>query len=313
MHALGFKCITLPSEEWPTINSEIDLFRNEPFVLITTSHFLRDRVNLRDIYPDIRIGLSPLQIISSCNPICSIFYPHDPAMPMVLMEPSMLNCFDLVLWPTSWFGYHPKPRNIIDVGWIGDFNADCATDARLRRYLDNGSTNELKCWFFSDFVHHHKTFGLERTFKKVLPILQQGVAIKFPAWSGSDEYESYFSDQGVDVIPSQLNTIKCIRKCSVVISNSLSGITFEAILSGVPVINLLEPWNSEGTQRSLSAGIAGCTVSSYEDFPKAMANPPRRPSCRLLPFNFEVAIQGILEMTHSRSQGRNAVFPAPPR
>lgn len=262
--AQGANCIALP-QSGRDAASELELISSTPYVLITSCHFARDSLTMRDVYPEVAIGCSPLEMIGLSKPLLSIFYPHDPATLLVLNEPQLLGAFDLVLWPTDSFGYQPVPGDIEHVGWIG-------------KHLGAGDFAAAeRVFFFSDFVHHHRTFGMDGTYEKLKPVLDCGVWIKFPLWPGHAEYETFFADRGAQVLEAHYSTYAIAQQAELVISNGLSGISIEANWAGTPVVNLIEPWIPERRQREMLLGLDGCVVCSYADAPAHILQPPAAP------------------------------------
>lgn len=282
--SLGFDTLALPD---PNLSktAEAELLATREFILLTSSHFARDAQTLKVMYPEITAGLAPVEIISRFAPLASIYYPHDLATPLVTIETQLINLFDLVLWPTQHFGYHPRPKQIETVGWIGYPDEPTPSPSPLG-----------PVFLFSDFCTHREKFGLEGTLNKLAPVLRQGVAIKFPFWPGHQEFEKRFSDAGFDVIPAQESTGRTMLQTSVVVSNSISSISVEASYMGRPVINLREPYLPRGLQDEFIAGLAGCQIVNYEEFASACANPPKAPPLRVKPFSNEAATAAILKV-----------------
>ncbi len=298
LEAQGLECLAWPD---PSLSpaEEVAFLRARPFVLLTSAHFLRDQEILARISPGVRIGASPVELIRECRPVASIFYPHDLGTPLVLVEPQVLpSAFDLVLWPTPHYGYSPPPPRFENVGWIG-FHKGSEAD---REAAAGGRT-----WLFSDFEHHRKTLGVERTFAKLEPILRRDVAIKFPLWPGHREWEEHFAAQGVRVIPAERNSFGVMLGSSLVLSNGVSGVTFEAVYAGVPVLNLAESYLRPGLQREFLGALRGCRIVSYEDAPDALSKPPPAPPRQIEPFDFDRALRAIREVCEARLQRARAL------
>lgn len=267
--AQGHEVLFLPDEKLDR-REELQTLLHAPYILLTSAHFGRDTRILHDFYPDIRIGNEFLDLLHHCPPILSVFYPHDLSTPLVINEPLLLDAFDLVLWPTPFFGYQPRPRKLVEVGWIGF--RDLPRPASARQYDS--------VLLFSDICHHMRCLGMAATHAKLMPILETGTAIKFPRWPGHEAIEEYFSSRGAHVIAATTPAGSLIQDSRLIVSNSVSSISVEAAYMGTPVINLLEKYLSPGLQENLLAGLPGCVLSSYADFPIHLANPPKAvPPC----------------------------------
>ncbi|MDY0073353.1 MAG: hypothetical protein RBR77_11975 [Thauera sp.] len=260
----GYEVLCLPDKSLDRMAELLELLRF-PYILLTSAHFGRDARILHDFYPDIRIGNEFLDLLHHCPPILSVFYPHDLATPSVINEPLLLSSFDLVLWPTPFFGYQPRPHKLMEVGWVGF--SDPFLPPEDRQYDS--------VLLFSDICRHTQQFGIAGTYAKLLPILETGTAIKFPEWPGHIALEEYFTDRGAHVIAASTSAGKLIQNSRLIVSNSVSSISVEAAYMGTPVINLLEDYLAPGFQKRFLSGLPGCVLSSYADFPKYFTHPPK--------------------------------------
>jgi len=285
----GHEVFSLPCKKFGRWE-ELEILLRAPYILLTSAHFGRDTRILRDFYPDIHIENEFLDLLHHCPPILSVFYPHDLATPLVINEPLLLHAFDLVLWPTPFFGYQPRPKRLIEVGWIGF--REPLRPMHARRYDS--------VLLFSDVSHHMSQFGVESTHRKLFPILETGTAIKFPKWPGHEAFEEYFAQHGAHVIPADTPAGSLIQDSRLIISNSLSSISVEAAYMGTPVINLLEDYLPEGLQERFLAGLPGCVLSSYSDFPFNHANPPLPPTPQVKPFDAAQVLKVILTEAEPR-------------
>lgn len=279
----GHDVLTLPHSELPR-EAELERLTREPFILLTSSHFTRGKQILHEYYPDIAIQNEFLELLHHCRPLLSVFYPHDLSTPLVVNEAVQLGSFDLVLWPTRFFGYQPYPRKLVTTGWIG-FSSD---------YRPPAFRSHNSVFLFSDICMHRSSLGVAGTFDKLAPILECGTAIKFPYWPGHEEFESYFSERGAMVIPAETKAGDLILDSRVIVSNSVSSISVEASLMGTPVINLIEDYLPKGTQREFISGMRGCVLSRYADIARHLANPPSPPPVRVNRFDSAQVLEVIL-------------------
>lgn len=280
----GHEVVVLP-EAGLDKRAELERLASRPFILLTSAHFTRDERILGDFYPDIHIDNAFLELLYHCPPLLSAFYPHDLSTPLVINEPAQLSGFDLVLWPTRYFGYQPRPHRLLTVGWIGYRNE--YRPAEDRRYDS--------ALLFSDICAHKGRLGVAGTYDKLAPILACGTAIKFPDWPGHDEFEEYFSAQGAVVIPAETAAGDVILDSRLIVSNSISSISVEASLMGTPVINLIEDYLPSGMQREFLSGLPGCILSSYGDFPEHLAAPPCAATPQVERFDPEHTLNLILD------------------
>lgn len=281
VEAAGHEVIRLPD---PDKRRELSSLLGRPFVLLTSAHFTRDGSVLADYYPDIRIGCDLLEIIEHCKPRLSVFYPHDLGTPLVVNEPALLSAFDLVLWPTPFFGYGRRPEHFETVGWTGfTGHYKKAEERQFNAVL-----------LFSDICWHQQNLGIEGTYRKLAPILSCGTPIKFPKWPGVESFESYFSARGATVIPAETPAGELIADARLILSNSLSSISVEAAYMGTPCINLLEDYLPPGAQHDFLAGLPGCVLSRYADAPRRMTTAPAPHRPCVAPFDPHRALECIL-------------------
>jgi GT2 family glycosyltransferase len=301
---LGYSTIKLPKFGLSS-TAEIELLRGNNIILVTSAHFTRDKQILAELYPEIQISNSFLELIAATNPLVTAFYPHDLATPLVLNEPDALSCFDIVLWPTPRFGYTPKPKNLVTVGWTG---------LPETPRTEIGYSWPKKVWFFSDFVAHRDGLGVKATLNKLSPILKLGISIKFPLWPGHEEYETAFRSAGFDVIPAHYSTGQAILHCDLVISNGISSISIESSYMGKPVINLFEDYMQPGLVDNFLQGLAGCRIVRYQDFASALESPPPPPLQRIHPFSHQQALDALLKGAQKAQGKRFLSYPfAPPK
>lgn len=274
LQAQGHEVLMLPDARYDR-QAELEALCAAPYILLTSAHFGRDTRILHDYYPTIRIGNEFLDLLHHCPPLLSVFYPHDLATPLVINEPLLLDAFDLVLWPMSFFGYQPRPRKLVEVGWIG----------YQGRQKPPGERRYDSVLLFSDVTHHKQQYGIAGTCDKLSDVLTHVRAVKLPYWPGHDEYEAHFRSRGVHVIPAQTPAAEVITDSRLIVSNGLSGISVEAAYLGVPVINLLEAYLPPGLQTQFLAGLPGCVQCRYEDFADHFTAPPQAAAPCLRPFD----------------------------
>lgn len=283
LQAQGFEVLMLPDERFDRL-AELEALTAAPYILLTTAHFGRDTRLMHDFYPAIRIGNEFLDLLHHCPPLLSVYYPHDLATPLVINEPLLLDAFDLVLWPTPFFGYQPRPRKLVEAGWIG-------SSAHLKPASERQYDSVL---LFSDVVHHKQQFGIAGTCDKLAGVLAHISAVKFPFWPGHEEYEAHFRSRGIQVIPAETSAAEVIQDSRLIVSNSVSSISVEAAYLGVPVINLLEPYLPPGLQTQLFGTLPGCVQCRYEDFATHVSAPPQAAAPCVKPFDPQHVLDRIL-------------------
>jgi len=298
---LGPLALHLQSKEYKVIHTdgkEPISFENIPGVkrvLLTSNHYTRTKYFLKRHYPSIEVNEDFSDLIDKIKPDLTVYYPHDFADPFVLNELDSISTFDLVLWPSEHLG---KPRThipIIDVGWINHRKSESPIKLHNKRKA---------CWFVSSYVYDLGRLKKDKYLDKLSKVGQLGVAIKLPVWKNHQEIENELKQRGVEVIDAYENTFATMQACDIVISNSLSGITFEADLLGKTGINLVEDFNQRGAQSAysthyaLTQSLSDCRCVNYSEI-EAVLNQLEQTTTResRLPlFDFDLALSSMVSM-----------------
>ncbi len=277
----GYDCFELDANRTPITKALIERFRSRDLVLITSAHFALDNRSFNEIYDTGKFYLSPLELISVLTPNTSVFVPHDLATPLVDIEPLLMDQFDLYLAPTSAHRYDVGRCNCHVTGWI-----------RYTREFPRDSYNTLNAlWLFSDFGYHQHRFGVKKTFRKMEPVVRQGVAVKFPAWTGTRQYEDYFASKGVEIFPSETDTMELIHKHRVIVTNSESSVVAESYYYGKPTVNIIEKYKGN-KQRVLFNKLKQLTfIEDTAQFDIAAIDTGHSSTRELKPFDFAEAIK----------------------
>ncbi|HLC94584.1 MAG TPA: hypothetical protein VJH96_03380 [Patescibacteria group bacterium] len=263
----------------------IQNLRGKQVVFVTSAHFLLNKKNFTEFYPNNNIFYGVLEIIQLIKPIKSVYIPHDLTQPVIDKEIEYLNQFDLFLTPTESFNsVFAEYCRTEEVGWI-------KLSEHMRKIQFNNSKTAI--WLLSDYVLYLK-MGKEASFKKLQPVLDQGVSIKFPFWMESESFTQYFKNKGVVVYSPQANSIELIMKHQIIITNGLSSINAESYLMGKTTINIEEGSHYGDSKTYLTELLPD--IMFYEkisDF-KLADIPILKKSCMLKPFNMKKTIELIM-------------------
>ena len=242
----GISCIELDASVTPITRQFIDELATYNIVLITSAHITLDQRSFYDIYMLDQLYLSPLELMALLKPIRSVYIPHDLSCPLVEDEEDYLQLFDYFLSPLPVDKLSFRGSNIEPCGWI----------KWMQSFDDSLENSKNAIWFFSDIGYHHMKYGVHGTYNKIRPLLEQGVAIKFPQWPGIDAYEEYFRTQGIEVVPSTENTLSLIHEYRCIITNSESSVVAEAYYYGKLTLNVLEQYKGN-IQQQMFKGLEG--------------------------------------------------------
>lgn len=224
-----YNCVEIDALSIKNSKVMVDKLRGQSVVFVTSAHFLLDKRNFTDFYPNKNQFYSVIEIISLLEPIKSIYVPHDLTQPLIAHEIEYLNQFDLFLSPcepytTAYSSICPT----VEVGWI-----------KYPNKTENIKASNKAIWFLSDFIIHIK-MGKEKSYKSNVPLLNQGVSIKFPVWENSLEFTDYYRKQGVDVYNPEIASINLIKCHDIIFTNGLSSLVAESYLSGKTTVNIME-------------------------------------------------------------------------
>lgn len=281
-----YSCLEVDALKRANSKIMIDQLKKKKVIFITSAHFLLDQKNFSDFYPNKNQFYGVLEIIKLLQPIRSIYIPHDLTQPLIDKEIDFLNQFDFFLTPNDLFTsiYSPYCQTE-NVGWI-------KYGENTRKTHFNNSNRAI--WLLSDYVLYLK-LGKETSCKRLRPVLDQGVSIKFPLWMGCESFTRYFKNQGVTVYPPSSNSIDLIMAHQLIITNGLSSINAESYFLGKPTVNIKEgSYYGDKTGYLLELLPDLLFVDKITDFKLANLATKKRP-ITLAKFNLDKAIQLIVD------------------
>ena len=209
--------------------------KGRKIVFLTSWHLFFDKNNFNDFYKGNRSidVLSPLEIMDYVKPIKSIYYPHDLTIFLHEQEWSWLDLFDAAMVPYKNNDYYLMKRytQVYDVGWIKKTSStkkiECISD-------------KLRIVHFPSNLAYLMSFSPAQYYEQWKPLFDAGVKVKFPLWSGFDEYINILEDNDVGIIDSSKTVFDVINECDIITTTGGSSVLYEAGLSGCPVISVLD-------------------------------------------------------------------------
>jgi hypothetical protein len=246
-------CRFLSNEGWGILEFDFATFTGDPYrelnnyqgnniVYITSAHINITRRSsyvsapfLLKSYPNY---LSPLEIMSILKPSVSIYIPHDLLSPFgetSINDFNYLSLFDFVLSPYPALPLQltvGEKTKVIESGWI-KFASPASTFFKK---------NKINIAILPSFIESLiSKFGAHGTAEYFLPLLNEGVRIKFPHWKDvhlvEDVLGKFFP---ACLIKSTTNSTELIQWADIVIANGASSIHAEANYLGKPSICLLD-------------------------------------------------------------------------
>ena len=279
MEKCGDRCIEIEMLDCgTTINSLRDL--SSDVVFVTSGHLLYDWHNF-SFYRTERDIVSPLHVMSTLEPVASIYYPHDYKDPIKEEEGSYLALFDLVLWP--YVTDLPEAASALAVvGWI-----KCVADTLdVARLPANPSGRVL----FPGALQHYLNEEPDKLYADFRELFETGVAVKLARWHDTERLEDSLRKRGVLVYPSTSNSIEVMDANQIILTQALSSVAMEACHLGKSVIYLQD---ARFDYRDPRAEFKNAGALVYADTPATAAYLMDRPlpanSRTMMAFEFDRA------------------------
>lgn len=291
MQKLGYSCVELDLFFNNNALQIIKSLKNSHVVFINSAHLFYDKENFNAGYQYYSDNvISPLEVLDFLKPIKSIHVPHDLFELFHKQEIAWLDLFDMIFIPFDMPHYSFLGNTMIDVGWI----------KRDKKIYSQSYDNSVAIGFaFSDFEYHRR-LGLEKTLEIWKDILLKNVTIKFPLWNEVEQYEEYFSMNGVSVFPCNANISDFIDKHHIILANGLSSVNAEAAYAGRLVINVV-PSNFDSIYiKNRFKNLPNIQVMSINEciqyIDDIQKNSNKLPNLKsvIKPFDFELAIKNIV-------------------
>lgn len=281
----GHTCIEIDPLKYKESKEKIEKLKEKEVIFVTSAHFLLNEKNFKYFYPSENHFYGALEVMALLQPHASIFVPHDLTQPVIDYEKEYLNQFTAFCSPcepfTSTYAHYTKS---VEMGWI-KYKHKPKTILRKQGAL----------WFLSDFILH-LNWGVEKSFEILQPILSQGISIKFPNWPGSDEFEKYFTGQGIHVFPSTENSIDLILAHDIILTNGLSSVIAESYFLGKTTVNIMEGSHYGDEKRYIQSLFPSLHfVPTIHEFDLRNIQIKKTPSV-LQPFQMDHMVQFLSEL-----------------
>ncbi len=208
---------------------------NYRVVLITSSHVWFDRATYRyfDLVDDPEV-FSPLEMLGFLKPDLSVYYPHDMSEFVHNSELVFLENFDIVMLPyrnNLYYRIKHLAKRTEVVGWI--------KKRQKTEYHSHQSGTPYKAVFFPshvpDFYQRLGTAGFADWFRNNIT---KDIHIKMGA--GDAGIRPVLKKEGYTFLDTSLNVYDAVNSSDLIIGSGTSSIIFEAALSGIPVVSLLD-------------------------------------------------------------------------
>lgn len=285
-YVLGDLCDYLRARGWSVEELDFGKLSGNPYemlekyhhaeaVYITSAHTNLSQRTARVLAPTFSNKypnyLSPVEIIARIQPSLSIYVPHDLLTPYGdtnLNEYRFLGLFDIVMSPFADSALQATlgpGTQVIDAGWIKNIHP--TSNGRIDIFHNLSSGQPRVALFVSMVEHLLSKYGVDGVVNYLLPLLQEHIAVKLPAWRGVDQLETALRQTGLaTVLPAELNSTSLIQAADIVICNGASSIHAESALMGKATVCLLDNEGiSASEQRRKLEHLPGVYFHDYRD------------------------------------------------
>lgn len=223
MKGKGDDCLEIDMLTHEDVVGALKALLDKEIVLMTSAHLLYDDKNFF-FYKSHRKIVSVLHIISTLKPRLSVYYPHDLNDPIKVEEIPYLPLFDLFLSPLENLKYLEKYLPVVPVGWI-------KCQPKTKRVMPE-KFNVSRAVFFTGAYQFYLKQGFDVFYETYKPLFDAGVAVKFPKWNENHLFESFLRERGVNVYPSEANSIHVMEENDIIYTQALSSVNIEACALG---------------------------------------------------------------------------------
>lgn len=203
-------------------------------VYFTSAHLWFDQYNFGSLYPHDPNIISALEMLDFLHPEYTIYYPHDLECFFHQNELKWLGMFDLVLLPYKNNLYYQLLSYDIKTDVVGWIKKD-------KEISVNPETDASSCspvFFPSNIYTFFQTLGAEKYADWFIRYIPSSVPLKMP---GNDlRLYPYLNPKGFTFLDGSKSVYDVMSEHNLIIGSGDSSIVFEAALSGIPVISILD-------------------------------------------------------------------------
>ncbi len=204
-------------------------------VLLTSSHVWFDRATYRyfDLVDDPEV-FSPLEILGFLQPELSVYYPHDMSEFVHDSELVFLENFDVVMLPyknNRYYRIKHLAKQTMIVGWIKKRQS-----TKCRVHTQGEPYNAI--FFPSHVPDFYQGLGVDGFADWFRKNIDKDIHIKMGA--GDAGIRPILEQEGYTFLDTSMTVYDAVNSGDVIIGSGTSSIIFEAALSGIPTISLLD-------------------------------------------------------------------------
>lgn len=257
LYGKGEHTIVIDDQRYPFQRAEMlekirYIRENFRVVFLTSSHVWFDRATYRyfDLVDDPEV-FSPLEMLGFLRPDLSVYYPHDMSEFVHDSELAFLENFDIVMLPyrnNLYYRIRQLAKRTEVVGWIKKRQK---TEANVHQ-----AGEPYRAVFFPshvpDFYQRLGTEGFADWFRKNI---SKDICIKMGA--GDAGIRPILAEEGYTFLDTSLTVYDAVNTSDIIIGSGTSSIIFEAALSGIPAVSLLDGNEPDEVIQSIVGDIPG--------------------------------------------------------
>ena len=220
-------------------------------VYITSAHLWFDEFNYDDFFWKDSAVISAIEMLDFLKPVYSVYYPHDLECFMHPSEMNWLDLFDHVMLPYINNDYYKLKTicpNVDIVGWI-------KKREEVSPAYTEGPSTYSPLFFPSNISSFYKILGVKGYADWFIKYISPSIPLKMP---GTDPtLYQILTDHGFTFLDPSVTVYGAMSQYNLIIASGDSSIVFEAALSGLPVISILDGMMSDEMCLQHIGGIPG--------------------------------------------------------
>ncbi|MCL2185723.1 MAG: DUF354 domain-containing protein [Treponema sp.] len=220
--------------------------KGNDITFITSTHPLLDMrnylrahsINNKESYKEKYFIISSLEIIEYLKPIKNIYYPHDLNPFYADYELPWCKMFDIFMLPYKnnlYYELKAKCNDVIEIGWIKN------------NTLNTKANIEYNVIYFPSFLSFSDNMNYKEIYNIISNRINNTVPIKYVNTKKNNITSAInlLKKDGFIFLDENMNIFQLMHNCDLIIGDGDSSIIFEAALSGVPVVSILNGEKSD--------------------------------------------------------------------
>lgn len=265
LQAKNEQVLVLDDQKFPFQRDEMlerlsEIREENRIVLINSSHVWFDRFTYHhfDRVNDPQM-FSPLEMIGYLKPELSIYYPHDMGQFFHDSEYAFLDIFDIVMVPYRSNQYYRLRQAGIRSEVVGWIKKQKETQPIIQK-----ENEPCRPVFFPSYVpDFYRKMGTEGYVKWFHDYIPECVPIKMGA--GDSGVRPILTQEGRIFLDTSVSVYDAVNSYSLIIGSGTSSVVFEAALSGIPVVSLMDGIEPDGLVLEAVGDIPGVYPMHPED------------------------------------------------